>query len=129
MSKDRISATVDEDVAEYLDQDHINTSGLVNRLLKQYISGGRTDEQIREFRKQQVKSEYKDAANRARRKLQEFNELRAADAEPDTLPDDERAEWFEKVRMVPRDTDHPLVQDAADALGMDAAAVVREAYE
>lgn len=75
MSKERLSVTVDPEVAEFLDQSELNNSALVNKLLKEYMKPGEND--ILEFRKQQVKSEYEELAIRARNKLEEYNELEA----------------------------------------------------
>lgn len=72
MSKEQISATVDDDVKEFLQQDSVNASGLINELVKDYMNGG---DDVLEFRKRQVESEYRDLASRAKRKLEEFNRL------------------------------------------------------
>jgi hypothetical protein len=39
MSKDRQTFTLDDHVITYLQQEHINASGLVNRLLIMYMRG------------------------------------------------------------------------------------------
>lgn len=57
MSRERISATVDPGVKEQLDQQDVNASGLVNKLLKQYFSTGGDSEKMLELRKEQIKSD------------------------------------------------------------------------
>jgi len=74
--KERVSASVDPEVAAYLKQDHVNASGLINDLVSRHMNGGATDELLREFRIQQLEEEYKDAASTARRKLQQRNKLK-----------------------------------------------------
>jgi hypothetical protein len=74
--KERVSASVDPEVAEYLSQDQINASGLINDLVKRHMKGGASDEMMREFRIQRLEDEYKDAAATARRKLQEINRMK-----------------------------------------------------
>lgn len=75
--KKNISATVDPDVKEYVSQSTINTSGLVNKLLKQHMNGGASEEQILEFRIQQVNSEIESLENRIAQKRDELTELQS----------------------------------------------------
>lgn len=127
MSKETISATVDPEVAECLDQPHVNTSGLVNDLLKDYFENGGSD--VREFRKQQVRSQYEELASRARMKLEEYNELQKLSEERHSINAEDRQRWFEKVRMVPKDTENNVVQQAAKELDMNPQTVIEEAYD
>jgi len=39
MKKERITVTVRPQVKEYLQQDHVNASGLVNQLVSMYVAG------------------------------------------------------------------------------------------
>jgi len=58
MTKERITASVDPEVAEFLTQDGVNASGLVNRLVQDEMAG--TNEamvQMVELRLEQVESE------------------------------------------------------------------------
>jgi len=123
--------TLDPDLDEYLSQPSVNASALVNSLLRQYVKNGGELGSIREFRLQQLESEYEDLANRARRKLEEYNELQASPdpSEETDINDERRADIFDKVRMVPRDESHPVVQDAADELGLEPSDVLAEAYD
>jgi septal ring factor EnvC (AmiA/AmiB activator) len=75
MSKQNISATVDDDVGEYVSRDSINTSGLVNKLLRQHMNGGADKDQILEFRIDQVRGEIEELESRLQRKREEYQEL------------------------------------------------------
>lgn len=75
MSKDRVSATVDEDVAAYLSQDHINTSGLINDLVKQYMDGGDGQAAILRLREEQIKSELEALTQQKESKQKELERL------------------------------------------------------
>jgi len=60
MSKDRISATVDEEIAEFVSRDDVNTSGLVNKLLKQHMTAGTSEEQMLRMRLENVEDDIDD---------------------------------------------------------------------
>lgn len=81
MSKSNISATVDQDVKEYVSNSTVNTSGLVNKLLRQHMNCGTTDERMLEFRIQQVESELDDLQGRVERKREELEELKERKSE------------------------------------------------
>jgi len=128
MTKQRRSVSVEEDVDEYLSREAINASALVNKLVKQHMHGGASKDEIREFRKKQVKSEYEEAVATARRKLEEYNELEDRGESEASVSDEERRDLLQKVRQVPRDTTHPIVTEAAEALGETPENVIAEVY-
>jgi len=129
VSKERISATVDPENAEFLNQAHINTSGLINKLLTQYRTGGASEDIIREFRLQQLQNEAEEAEARAERKHEEMERLKEVAAESDRVDDGHREALLEKVRKVPKDADHPLIQDTANELDADPEDIIAEAYD
>lgn len=129
MSKQRRAVSLDESVDEYLGREGINASQLVNKLVKRHMNGGASEDEIREFRRKQVKSEYEELASRARRKLEEYNELQDRENREVSLSDEEREEQLDRVKNVPADPTHPLVEDVASKLGMDAQAVINEVYD
>lgn len=61
MGKENISATVDPEVARYLKRDSVNTSGLVNRLLLNYLNGNSGELQMLKLREQQLEAELESA--------------------------------------------------------------------
>lgn len=91
-NKENISATVDPDVSDYVGQDSVNTSGLVNKLLKQHMNGGADEEQILDFRIGQVQSEVDELEARLERKREELRELRERRSEKVEAKDDVVAE-------------------------------------
>lgn len=87
MSKDRVSATVDKDVAAYLSQDHINTSGLINGLVKQYMDGGDGEAAILRLREEQLKSELEALSQQKEAKRKELDRLTESRQEVESGPD------------------------------------------
>jgi len=128
MTKERLTVSVDEDVAEYLQQESVNASGLVNKLVTNYLNGGGNTDEILEFRKEQVRSDYEELAARARRKIEELNELERREECDNDVSDEERRETLQKVRQVPRDQTHPIVVDAAETLDTTPENVIAEVY-
>jgi len=60
MSKDRVSVTVDEEIADFVSRDDVNTSGLVNKLLKQHMTAGTSEEQMLRMRLENVEDDIDD---------------------------------------------------------------------
>lgn len=117
MSKERRTVTLDEPVDEYLGQSGVNASELVNKLVKQYMNGNRSEDEIREFRLQQIHSEYEDAASRARRKIEEYNQL-VEQAESST--NEIVAEAVDTLGIEPSaGHDHAAAERWAEKAGMD----------
>ena len=84
--KERVSASVDPEVAEYLRQNQVNASGLINDLVKQHQSTGGTKAAMLELRHDQVQSEVENLHNQLQAKRKELdrietqlNELRERD--------------------------------------------------
>lgn len=71
MSKENVSATVDSDVAEWLDQDGRNRSETINKAVKQYMKAGGNERAMIELRLEQLRS----------RKTNLEGELETVDAE------------------------------------------------
>lgn len=130
MSKQNISATVDDDVYEFLKQEHINTSGLVNRCLREYMNTGGDVSAVRDLRIQQLEDDAEDFEARAEKKREKAQELREAIEKQETEVDEgRREELLKKLRMVPDDPDHPLVREVADELDMTPAEAIKEAND
>lgn len=125
MTKDVISASVDEDVSDYVSQDHINTSGLVNRLLRMHMEGDDVDTAIRQLRREQVKAELESLETQRKQKKAELARLTELDDAAGEISDDELA----KIRQVPKDEEHPMIQEIAERYDMTPAEAIRRAYE
>jgi len=82
MSKKRTSLSLDPEVADYLQQDRVNASGLVNNLVKQYMEGA-DQKAMQELRKRQLREEYESLVDRARRKYERYEQL------DETIPSEE----------------------------------------
>lgn len=124
---ENISASVDDDVHEFLQQDHINISGLVNRCLKEYMNTGGDVSAVRDLRIRQLKDEADELETRAETKRQRAEELRE---ELEATKDDEQSAELDAVlqraEYIPADPEHPFVRDNADELGIRPAELADE---
>lgn len=125
MTKERTSVTLDEDVADYIRQDHINTSGLVNKLLRRHMEGGNVDNAIRDLRREQLKAEVNSLESQTEQKKKELARLDEMDEEANDISEEE----LRKIRQVPKDEDHPMIQEMAERHDMTPAEAIRRAYE
>lgn len=125
MSKQNISASVDEDVADYLGQDHVNASGLINRLVKQHMNGA-SKEVLREFRRKQLLEEVDDLESRAERKRKEAEKLAEVTQEEQTEREKELEEVAEELAGVERDPENPAVKAQASKLGIEPEELLEE---
>lgn len=127
MSKERTSLSLDPEVAEYLRQDHVNASGLVNSLVEKHMNGGASEDMIREFRIRQVESELNNLEEQAQRKEEELDKLKEIDEERQ----DEISEIIEEAQKalsrIPNPTvDNTAVQNWAEKCDMEPAELLRE---
>jgi len=131
MAKQRRTVSLEPEVDEYLSQSGVNASELVNELVEKHMNGGASEDQIREFRKKQVKSEYEQYANQARMKLEELNELQERE-EQENQQEKEGVDqrWSDALDVMDVDeiggtkvitTDEKFVSQWADKLNMDIA--------
>lgn len=115
MSKERISASVEPAVAEYLSQDHVNASGLINDLVKRHMAGGIDKDQLREFRKRQIESKIESLESQLEIKESELDavvETAEQSREQQQAAIDRRLEALEDVKG-PVDESHPSVKAIA----------------
>lgn len=75
--KERVSASVDSPIASYLQQDAVNASGLINKLVKQYINGNGGADQMLQLRIDQVENELESLENRVSQKRTQLENLRS----------------------------------------------------
>lgn len=131
MSKKARSFSVDEDVVEELSaRDDMNASAIVNNFLRDYLAQTDNDQDavLREINRQIEKKE-----ERIEEEREELEELRARREAILNAKEEERSEkcseLYEKVRRVPKETDHTLVQKVADELDKTPEQVLEEAYQ
>ena len=125
-NKENISATVDPDVSDYVGQDSVNTSGLVNQLLKQHMNGGADEGQILDFRIQQVRSEIEELEGRLDRKREELGELQDRRSEQVETKDDVVAEASSVLSREDLEYKNQKVGYWADQAGMTKEELVAE---
>jgi len=127
VSKQNVSATVDDDVYEFLQQEHINTSGLINRCLKEYMNTGGDVSAVRDLRIQQLEDEAADLASRASKKRERAEELREAlETKQEEAAEETLQDILDDAANTPADPTHPHVVDHADAADMTPEELARE---
>jgi len=130
VSKHNISATVDDDVYEFLQQDHINISGLVNQCLKQYMDTGGDVSAVRDLRIQQLMDEADEYNTLAEKKREQAKELQEAYDKVEEQSEDKRREKIiEKARSIPADPTHPHFTTNADGVDATPEELAKEAAE
>jgi len=129
MSKERRTVTLESEVNDYLAQDHVNASGLVNDLVKRHMNGDDTDGAIREFRIRQLEEEAEEYASRAERKRTEADRLKQAATEKKAEKREELQKAIEQLADAPRDPNNPAVESQARKLGIEPEDLVAELPE
>lgn len=121
MPKERLSVTVDPDVATYLEQPHINASGLVNDLLKNHIGGGGEQLASLQLRKRQLESEIDAATGKVSLLQDELNKINSQIDGIEAATDRQRQDAAEKVKQLYPDRlepSHPAVKTQAESVNM-----------
>ena len=118
MAKERRTVTLEREVDDYLAQDHVNASGLVNDLVKRHMNGDDANGAIREFRMNQLLEEANEYEMRAKRKREEVNRLQEVAKEKEATRDEEVQKVVEKLSGVERDPENPAIKRNADKLGI-----------
>lgn len=131
MSKQRRAVTLEPEVDEYLSQEHINASGLVNDLVKRHMNGEDSKAAIREFRINQLEDEAEEYDGIAERKRERAERLREVAEQEQS----ERKQAVQEViddlvaKDVPRDPDNPAIKTQADNLDMEPTELLDELPE
>jgi len=118
MSKENISATVDPEVAQYLNREGINTSGKINKLVKQEMNAGTSERQMLELRQEQLQGDIEDLENRLETKEKMLQDVNSRLGELDEKEQENNREQLRKLKKVPNDPGHSFVQEVAEDLGM-----------
>lgn len=129
MSKERTSLSLDPDVAQFLKQDHVNASGLVNKLVKQHMNGGAGEDIIREFRMNQLESELNQLQSQEEQKRKELEKLRELEREKKLELEEELTDARDAIEALPDDRAHPdneAVKVQAEKVDMDPSELLRE---
>jgi len=118
MSKENISATVDPEVAQYLQREEINTSGKINKLVKQEMSAGTSEKQMLQLRKEQLEGDVADLKSRLETKEEMLENVESRLSQIGEEEKEEAKEMLRKLKRVPNDPEHSFVQEVAEELDM-----------
>lgn len=117
--KEHISATVDPEVAAYLSQNTVNTSGLINRLVKQYMTGSDTSREMLQLRQNQLESQLSQLTSQQDSVVKELEQVEKELQKLDQQEETELQESLEVLASVPWEIDNPAIQQHAVDLDMD----------
>jgi len=130
MTKQRLTVSVDTEKYEYLQQDHVNASGLVNELVGKHMNGGVDEDIIREFRKKQLKGEIESAEKTLETKQRQLDRMKEQEQQEQ---EQYEAKLEEKAELIPeppnRSTDHPAVEKQAEKLGVEPEELINDLAE
>lgn len=112
MSKERISASVDPEVSAFLSREDVNGSGLINKLVREHMNGGVSEDYLRKLREEQVRSEIKALNTRMETKQEELERIKESAQEQQQEQRKAIDERLEKLQNVKGqiDTTHPTVE-------------------
>lgn len=135
MSNNRqmLSARVPPELKQLVDADSRKNQDVVEAALWREFGGERKAaiERRIDEKENRISIYKREKREREREIEQEKGELEALRAKAEKIDDTQgglRDHWYNKVRQVPKDPDHPLVQDAAEELDMTPETVLTEAY-
>lgn len=137
MSKKPTSVTLDEDLAEQLAADEsVNLSGLVNKLLHQYMNGDASELAMLELREGQLQSDVETLESNLETKRAELERVQerlgaVRDEQQDQRSEtiDEAFNTFDSIHPPDLTTENPHVERFADRLGITPADLLEAYYE
>lgn len=118
MTRERISATVEPNVKEQLEREDVNTSGLVNRLLKQHLQAGGDSEEMLLLRKEQLQSEIEQHESSIETLEKQLNQVNERLAQIREEQQSDLQEAMHILESVPWQKDNPAIQNHAEELDM-----------
>lgn len=97
MAKDRRSITLDPEVSDYLSKDGVNASALINKLVREYMAGGDTSQELRRLRIQQTESEIENLEMQMEQRRKELERLRELEKERKIEKEADREEALDEA--------------------------------
>jgi hypothetical protein len=130
MAKENISATVDPEVSEYLDQAGRNKSETINQAVKAYMESGGNERAMLELRQSQLESEKRTKENELENVKEELTAVRERLDELRTEAKEDKQESWDRALSMLRfsefastdnvmiDSPDEAVEDFAEDLGL-----------
>jgi len=130
MTKQRLTVSVDTEKYEYLQQDHVNASGLVNELVGKHMNGGVDEDIIREFRKKQLRGEIESAEKTLETKQRQLDRMKEQEQEEQEQYEEQLEDIAELVpKPQNRSADHPAIKTQATKLGVEPETLMNDLAE
>jgi len=118
VSKDRITVSLEPEVASYLQQDAVNASGLVNNLVKKQMGGESSEAAMVKLRLEQVSSKIEQTESALQNKRGEKERLEERLSEIQSTNEERLEEARQQLKGVPKDPDNPAIQNWAEKLDL-----------
>jgi len=118
VSKDRITVSLEPEVASYLQQDAVNASGLVNNLVKKQMGGKSSEAAMVKLRLEQVSSKIEQTESALQNKRGEKERLEERLSEIQSTNEERLEEARQQLKGVPKDPDNPAIQNWAEKLDL-----------
>ncbi len=114
--KKRTSVTVDEDVLEQLQaREDINVSGLVNRMLRDYVQGDESERAVLEARVERLEDDVADLEQQLKQKRSQLEDARNQLEAYDNRKQNELERELEDYTEIPADPTHKeIIRIASD---------------
>lgn len=128
MSKERRTITLDPAADEYLGQEGVNASELVNKLVKNHYAAGGDELSMLDLREQQLESDVANLEARLETKREELEQIRDRKRSLKDEKDDRLDDAVDALagRHGQLQASNPAVENWADKLGMPPEALVEE---
>ena len=99
-NKENISATVDPEVAAFLDQEHINKSGLINKLLKRYMNGDSSQDRMLQLREEQLEGQLNSLQTQAESIEEQLNSIRQRRTKREKQEQEQQEQLWNEAKSV-----------------------------
>lgn len=126
MTKERRSVSLDKQNHAYLSQNHVNASGLVNRLLEQYRSGGELGEELLNLRIQMIEDDIDELESRIEARRSTIKQLRQAKNQHQESRRQVIEEAAEQLGPEHLQDDNPAVEHWAEKAGISYGELIEE---
>lgn len=114
MGKERLSITVDEEVAEEVkNREEINVSGLCNQYLSDYVTSGESERAVLEARVDRLEEDVSDTRETLERKERRLKRAKEQLEAFDKRAEDDLERELGRVQSIPSDPTHPEIQRIA----------------
>jgi len=129
MSKERVSASVDPEVEQYLSRETVNASGLINKLVKMEMSGASQDREFLKLRRDNINTEINRLESQLETLLDEREAINKQLKKIERQEQSEIEDSLETLKTVPWEEDNPAIRTHAEDNDMTPEELITELEE